>query len=34
LAQTIGIFAIAYGVLIGVLAFRLQGTMARVAGPT
>ncbi len=33
LAQTIGIFAIAYGVLIGVLAFRLQGTMAKVAGP-
>jgi uncharacterized membrane protein HdeD (DUF308 family) len=34
LAQTIGIFAIAYGVLIGVLAFRLQGTMAKVAEPT
>jgi uncharacterized membrane protein HdeD (DUF308 family) len=33
LAQTIGIFAIAYGVLIGLLAFRLQGTMAKVAGP-
>jgi uncharacterized membrane protein HdeD (DUF308 family) len=34
LAQTIGIFAIAYGVLIGLLAFRLQGTMARVTEPT
>lgn len=33
LAQTIGIFAIAYGVLIGLLAFRLRGTMAKVAGP-
>jgi uncharacterized membrane protein HdeD (DUF308 family) len=33
LAQTIGIFAIAYGLLIGLLAFRLHGTMARVAEP-
>lgn len=33
LAQTIGIFAIAYGLLIGLLAFRLQGTMTKVAGP-
>ncbi len=32
LAQTIGIFAIAYGGLIAVLALKLQGTMSRVAG--
>jgi uncharacterized membrane protein HdeD (DUF308 family) len=32
LAQTIGIFAIVYGVLIGVLAFNLRGTMAKVIG--
>ncbi len=31
LAQTIGIFAIAFGILLGVLALKLQGTMARVA---
>ncbi len=34
LAQTIGIFAIAYGLIIGLLALRLHGTMARVAEPT
>ena len=34
LAQTIGIFAIVYGVLIGILAFSLHGTMTKVAGPT
>ena len=32
MAQTIGIFAIAYGILLGVLAVRLHGTMARVTG--
>lgn len=31
MAQTIGIFAIAYGILIGVLALKLQGTISRVA---
>ena len=34
LAQTIGIFAIAYGLIIGLLALRLHGTMAGVAEPT
>ncbi len=34
LAQTIGIFAIAYGLIIGLLALRLHGTMARIAEPT
>jgi uncharacterized membrane protein HdeD (DUF308 family) len=32
LAQTIGIFSIAYGILIVVLALKLQGTVSRVAG--
>lgn len=32
LAQTIGIFSIAYGILIIVLALKLQGTMSRIAG--
>ena len=31
LAQTIGIFAIAFGILLGVLALKLQGTMSKVA---
>jgi uncharacterized membrane protein HdeD (DUF308 family) len=31
LAQTIGIFAIAFGIIVGVLALKLQGTMAGVA---
>ena len=32
LAQTIGLFAIAYGILVGLLALNLRGTMAKVAG--
>jgi len=34
LAQTIGIFAIAYGILMGILALKLQGFLHKIAKPT